>query len=157
MEPEIHTTNSEEETIALGKTFADRLQVGDTVAFYGGLGAGKTEFVKGICEFFNVEDIVSSPTFTIINQYNGINNNEEITIYHVDLYRIETQKELDEIGFDDCMFSHHAIKLVEWSEKSAGLLPNHHYKVNFILDDSNENLRTIEITKHQAVAAEQEA
>lgn len=146
MDPEIHITHSEEETIELGRQFAERLRVGDVVAFYGGLGAGKTEFVKGICEYFDVSDIVSSPTFTIMNQYDGHGaDGDEVKLYHVDLYRINSQQEFDDIGFDDCMFSHNAIKMVEWAEKANGSLPPSRYSVRFLLDDKDEYLRRIEI------------
>lgn len=150
LQTQLHTTNSEDETIELGKHFAERLHIGDIVAFYGGLGAGKTEFVKGICEHFHVPDIVSSPTFTIMNQYDGTDSDgDDIKLYHVDLYRINSQREFDDIGFDDCMFTNNAIKLVEWAEKANGHMPKKRYSVKFILDDKDENKRTIEITKSE--------
>ncbi|MBU3742842.1 MAG: tRNA (adenosine(37)-N6)-threonylcarbamoyltransferase complex ATPase subunit type 1 TsaE, partial [Candidatus Kapabacteria bacterium] len=109
---------SEDETIAIGQQFATNLHVGDVVALYGELGAGKTEFVKGICAHFNVSDIVTSPTFTIINQYGGqTSDGMPMRLYHVELYRIESDRELAEVGFDDCVFAHDAVKLVEWHDK----------------------------------------
>lgn len=147
MEALILRSNSEEETIALGVEFAERLQVGDVVALYGDLGAGKTEFIKGICEYFQVEGLVTSPTFTIINQYNGTSvDGTPLKIYHVDLYRIETAEELADVGFDDMVFSHDAIKLIEWSEKAEHLLPPVHYTVRIAADEANDSHRTIEIT-----------
>jgi tRNA threonylcarbamoyl adenosine modification protein YjeE len=77
-------SESEEQTIQLGEQFAGQIQRGDVVALYGELGAGKTEFVKGICGFFAVEDLVTSPTFTIINQYAGHSpEGDALKIYHV--------------------------------------------------------------------------
>ncbi len=146
MEAETFETTSEDETAALGKAFAQRLHKGDTVALLGDLGSGKTEFVKGICRHFNVEDIVTSPTFTVINQYQGETiHDTAIKIYHVDLYRIDSVEDLSEIGFDECAHSNDAIKLIEWAEKASGALPADTYSVKFSMPDEDENLRLIEI------------
>lgn len=146
MDTELHKTYSEEETVELGKRFAHNLEKGDVVALYGELGAGKTEFVKGICEYFHVEEIVSSPTFTIMNQYTGENrDHDEITLYHVDLYRIDSSKELQEIGFNECTRSRNAIKLIEWAEKANGSLPRERYSVIFRFNDEDDDMRIIEI------------
>ena len=147
MENEEFITNSESETISLGKEFAHRLNRGDSVSLYGTLGSGKTEFVKGICQYFNVEEIVTSPTFTIINQYFGENSIGEITIYHIDLYRIKSDKELEEIGFTDCLYSKEAIKLIEWAEKAAWLGSESDWLVKIDLNDDNENQRLFSIKK----------
>lgn len=140
-----YTTNSEEETIDLGLKFASKLKAGDVVALYGDLGSGKTEFVKGICNFFKVDDIVNSPTFTIINQYTGFKGGEDIPIFHIDLYRIKTQKELDEIGFKECLFSDDSIKLLEWADKAVNELPLKKYSVRIKLNSKKENERIFEI------------
>lgn len=147
MEKELIVTNSEEETIEFGSKFAKELQPGNIVALYGDLGAGKTALVKGICNYFDVDDIVTSPTFTIINQYFGQYESEDLTIYHIDLYRIKNKRELEEIGFDDCMYSETAIKLVEWSEKAAEFLEKADYSVHIKLNEVKENERTFEIEK----------
>ena len=154
METDCYHSHSEDETHSFGKQFAELLAKGDIVALYGDLGAGKTEFVKGVCDYFQVEDIVSSPTFTIMNQYFGFESNgEEITIYHVDLYRINSVKELEEIGFDDCMFSHDAVKFVEWSEKAGDMLPKIHWTVSITFNPDNDNERTITISHPDKVAS----
>ncbi len=146
MDPEIHTTLSEDETIELGRRFATRLHLGDIVTLYGDLGAGKTEFVKGVCDYFNVSDIVSSPTYTIMNQYDGEDRDHDaLKIYHVDLFRIKTPAELEEIGFEDCMYSHDSIKLVEWAERANGHLPASRFNIVFHQNDDNENMREIRI------------
>lgn len=145
MDTLVHVTQSEQETIDLGERFAGQLKMGDVVALFGDLGAGKTEFVKGICEHFHVEDIVSSPTFSVINQYSGDSHGEDIKIYHIDLYRIDSPKELSEIGFEECLGATDAIKLVEWAEKATEILPKGHIEVHFGFNDDNEDVRTIEI------------
>lgn len=147
METETYTTHSEDETIKLGRKFAEKLNRGDVVLFFGDLGSGKTEFAKGICKYYNVEEIVTSPTFTIMNQYNGSMNDDDLAIYHIDLYRIKTKRDLDEIGFEDCLFSADAIKLVEWAENAGGLVKFSNYQVKIRADFDNENERLIEISQ----------
>lgn len=139
-------TNSEEETIKFGTKFAERLIPGDLVAIEGDLGSGKTQFIKGICNYFNVNDIVTSPTFTIMNQYFGTIDNKEIPIYHIDLYRIKFLKELEEIGFSECVYANNGIKLVEWAEKANHLLPDNGYFIKIHFNEQNENERIFKIT-----------
>src|SRR5437870_13865008 len=108
------TTNSPEETIALGKEFAASLAPPKLVLLRGDLGAGKTTLVKGIAEAFEAasQDDVTSPTFTLIHEYHGPNT----TVYHIDLYRIDTQRELDTLALDD-LISETSVLLIEWGEK----------------------------------------
>lgn len=136
-------SNSEIDTVHLGSKFARKLKSGDIVALTGELGSGKTEFIKGICEFFEVDELVTSPTFTIINQYQGHTKKKEIPIYHIDLYRIKKTDELVEIGFDECLADDNCIKLIEWSEKAGERLTEPDYKVIIKTDEDNENLREI--------------
>lgn len=146
METEKYITHSEEETITLGRKFAGMLKPGDIVQLKGDLGAGKTEFVKGICSYFDVEEIVSSPTFTIINQYFGIFDEEEFPIYHIDLYRIKNNDDLREIGFEECLYSENSLKIIEWPEKSDGVIPQSGFIVEIKAVDGNENVRDIFIS-----------
>ena len=145
MNYQLYTSTCEKDTFQLGVDLASDLRPGDTVAFYGDLGSGKTEFIKGICAGLNVEDLVSSPTFTIVNQYAGLNaNEEEVPIYHIDLYRVETCKELEDIGLGETLADPSAIKLVEWSEHECGVLPHQRYVVRFTPLDE-EDCRRIEV------------
>ena len=145
---ESYRSDSEENTFELGKKFAERLQYDDVVLLYGDLGSGKTSFAKGVCSFFNVEDVVSSPTFTIINHYEGETpTGEETTIYHVDLYRVKSQSELEDIGFIECMNAPHALKIVEWSENAGSMLPKGYWSVAISSDDESDNQRMITISK----------
>lgn len=145
MNEEIYITSSEEETIELGKKFAERLKPGDVVAISGDLGSGKTELIKGVCDYFDVADMVNSPTFTIINQYTGTLNDDEINILHIDLYRIKNEKELEEIGFDEFIHSEDFIKLIEWPEKAGDRLNNVNYRVIITTDNNDENKREIAV------------
>src|SRR5215469_8199800 len=109
-----YTTHSADETTALGRQIAAQLRPGTIVLLRGDLGAGKTTMVKGIAEGFQAaraED-VTSPTFTLIHEYRG----PEVTLYHIDLYRIDTQRELDTLALDDLMTAK-SILLIEWGEK----------------------------------------
>jgi len=108
------TTSSPEETIALGRDLAPLLSPPKIVLLRGDLGAGKTTLVKGIAQAFEAasEDDVTSPTFTLIHEYRG----PQATLYHVDLYRVDTQRELETLGLDDLMGENH-ILLIEWGEK----------------------------------------
>ncbi|MBL7987520.1 MAG: tRNA (adenosine(37)-N6)-threonylcarbamoyltransferase complex ATPase subunit type 1 TsaE [Chlorobi bacterium] len=146
MDVEIFSSTSPEQTQEFGQNFALRLKPGDVVAFYGELGAGKTEFIKGICAGFRVEEIVSSPTFTVVNQYEGEDQRQKpITIFHVDLYRITSVAELQEVGFGELIQDDHGVKLVEWAEYAKTLLPPSRYDIHFYNDDADSNTRRIEV------------
>ena len=108
------TTHSAEETTELGRKLAAELKPGSVVLLRGELGAGKTTLAKGIAEGFNAAEAaaVTSPTFTLIHEYRG----REVTVYHIDLYRIDTQRELDTLALDDLM-DPKSILLIEWGEK----------------------------------------
>jgi tRNA threonylcarbamoyladenosine biosynthesis protein TsaE len=109
-------THSAEETTELGRRLAADLKPGAIVLLRGDLGAGKTTMVKGIAEGFQAakaED-VTSPTFTLIHEYRG----PAVTLFHIDLYRIDTQRELDTLALDDLMTAN-SILLIEWGEKFA--------------------------------------
>src|ERR1700756_5405620 len=110
------TTNSPEETIALGRELASLLVPPKLVVLTGDLGAGKTTLVKGIAEGFQAasHDDVTSPTFTLIHEYRG----PAAILYHIDLYRIDTPRELDTLALDDLM-TDNSVLLIEWGEKFA--------------------------------------
>ena len=145
MDTEIYSSTGEEETFQLGVEFAERLLGGDVVAFYGDLGAGKTEFIKGICQGLRVDEIVASPTYTIVNQYAGnLHGGAPVDIFHVDLYRIENNAELLEVGLADLLADIGSVKLIEWAQNAEAVLPAVRYDIVLTaLDD--ENLRRIEI------------
>ncbi len=104
-------THSAEETIALGRTLAGLLAPPKLVLLRGELGAGKTTLVKGIAAGFHAacEEDVTSPTFTLVHEYRG----PDVNLYHIDLYRVDTQRELETLGLDDLM-AENSILLVEW-------------------------------------------
>lgn len=106
------TTCTEEETAALGRLLAGTLSAGDVVLLYGDLGAGKTAFVRGLAEGLGIQRYeVSSPTFTLIQEYRG----GRLTLFHVDLYRIEDPREFDDLGLDEIAMD--GVLAIEWAEK----------------------------------------
>ena len=133
------TTNSAEETIAFGRTLAEMLVPPKLVLLRGDLGAGKTTLVKGIAAAFEAaeEEDVTSPTFTLVHEYRGPRAN----LYHIDLYRIDTPRELETLGLDD-LRSDNSILLIEWGEK----FPRLQWDVEIALERDGENGRRIKIS-----------
>ena len=115
-----YITRSAEETIALGRDLAATLKQARVVILRGDLGAGKTTLVKGIAEGLQAasQDDVTSPTFTLIHEYRG----PDVTLYHVDLYRIETERELATLGLDELFASEGNLVVIEWGEKFPRLV-----------------------------------
>lgn len=97
----------------------NRMQGHTVVAFHGEMGAGKTTFIHALCELMGVKDHVSSPTFSIINEY----RTSDKTIYHLDLYRLKNEEEAINAGVEDCLYNGH-LCLVEWPEKAPALFPD---------------------------------
>lgn len=108
------TTHSSEETIAFGRTLGELLAPPKLVLLRGDLGAGKTTLVKGIAQAFHAaaEEDVTSPTFTLVHEYHG----PTTTLYHIDLYRVDTPRQLQTLALDD-LIAENSILLVEWGEK----------------------------------------
>jgi tRNA threonylcarbamoyladenosine biosynthesis protein TsaE len=134
------TTHSAEETIALGRTLIELLAPPKLVLLRGDLGAGKTTLVKGIAAGFEaaVEEDVTSPTFTLVHEYRG----PRASLYHIDLYRIDTPRELETLGLDD-LRSDNSILLIEWGEKFARLLRERAVEIS--LERDGETGRRIRI------------
>ena len=136
------TTKSPEETIALGRELASLLTPPKLMMLRGDLGAGKTTLIKGIAEGFNAasQENVTSPTFTLIHEYRG----PSATLYHIDLYRVDTQRELETLGLDDLM-SEHSVLLIEWGEKFERF--QNERDVEIVLERASENERRIKVNK----------
>lgn len=119
-------TRSPEETSDAGRAYAASLRPGDVVALTGELGSGKTRFVMGVCAGLGVHLPVTSPSFTLINEYPAPFG----MVVHVDLYRISGDRELAELGIEE-YFTEHCITLIEWGERMEDLLPRGYRKVIF--------------------------
>ncbi len=137
------TTNSAEETIALGRTLAEVLAPPKLVLLRGDLGAGKTTLVKGIAAAFGAaaEDDVTSPTFTLVHEYRGPRAN----LYHIDLYRVDTRRELETLALDD-LRTDDSVLLIEWGEKFPRLRQERDVEIS--LKRVSENERKIMIVSN---------
>src|ERR1700689_5412782 len=135
------TTHSSEETIAFGRTLAELLTPPKLVLLRGDLGAGKTTLVKGIAAAFGAaeEEDVTSPTFTLIHEYRG----PRATLFHIDLYRIDTQRELETLGLDDLRSERDSILLIEWGEKFPRFVRERDVEIS--LEREGENGRMIRV------------
>ena len=122
------------------KTFIAAMDDRTVFAFHGPMGAGKTTFIKAICEELGVEDVINSPTFAIINEYRSETTGE--LIYHFDLYRINKLSEAEEIGTEDYFYSG-ALCFIEWPEKIEELLPGD--VVDVKISENEDGSRTVEI------------
>jgi tRNA threonylcarbamoyladenosine biosynthesis protein TsaE len=141
---EKRATTSAEETIAFARAFADRLRRGDVVTLFGDLGSGKTQFVKGVCQAFKTRTVATSPSFVILNRYDGMDERKsEILLYHFDLYRVKSLAEIYDLGYEEFLQSD-GVCLIEWAEMLGELLPKQRYDVRFSLG-TGENERCIEI------------
>ena len=132
-------SNSENETIQLGKKIAEKLYKGLVIVLTGDLGSGKTKFTEGILSYFNLEDEISSPTFTIVNEYNA----KDLNIYHFDVYRLEDVDEFLAIGGEE--YFDKGVSIIEWGESIEEILPKDYIKISFERDLTNENKRIINI------------
>lgn len=139
-------THSPEETINAAKKIGALLKAGDIIAYKGGLGAGKTTFTRGLAIGLGLGDNVSSPTFALVNEYRGSN----ITLYHFDMYRIESEDDLESTGFYDYPFDEN-IAAVEWSENIADFLPKN--TVYITINTIDEATREIIIEDGERFAA----
>jgi tRNA threonylcarbamoyladenosine biosynthesis protein TsaE len=120
--PKDIVSESPSDTFAAGERLAASLGKGDIVALIGELGAGKTVFVRGVCRGAGVEDEVTSPSFTLIQEYRG-----RIPVFHADFYRLDSIQEIENLGIED--YLDRGLLLVEWAEKGSALLPSDRFNV----------------------------
>lgn len=127
-------TKSAEETVELGKKIGAFLVSNDTLALTGPLGAGKTTLIQGIAQGLEVKDYVTSPTFIIINEYQG-----RVPFYHIDLYRLDNQEQVEELGIEE-YFNRRGVCVIEWAEKLGSLKPKlcHEIEMEIISEEERE-------------------
>ena len=139
----VFEVNSPDETLKLGEEFAKATNPGTVIALVGDLGVGKTVFTKGIAKGLGITDNVTSPTFTILESY----YDGRMPLHHFDVYRIGDVEEMEEVGFDDCVYSE-GITIIEWAGIIEEIIPKGTYVVNIEKDLSRGNdYRKITITK----------
>jgi len=138
----IYKSNSPKETENIAKAFAKSLEKGDVLCLSGDLGTGKTAFVQGLAKGLGIAEYINSPTFTIVNCYNG-----RLPVYHFDVYRISDSEEMYEVGYEEYVYGD-GICIIEWSEIISDILPEKRYEINIEKDlDIHENFRKITIEK----------
>ncbi|KAA6231830.1 tRNA (adenosine(37)-N6)-threonylcarbamoyltransferase complex ATPase subunit type 1 TsaE [Chlorobium phaeovibrioides] len=143
---EVFHSASALETRAVGRKFAASLPGGAVVALSGDLGAGKTEFMRGVAEFFCCAEQLSSPTFPILNIYNGLLQGDEVSIHHFDLYRIERPSELDALGFGEYLSSAWC-SFVEWAERFGEY--GDRYTARVLIEYEGDESRVITIEREE--------
>ncbi len=136
------TSHSAEDTVELGRQLATQLRNAHVVLLRGDLGAGKTTLVKGIAEGFGAAeaDDVTSPTFTVIQEYHGPDKN----VFHIDLYRLNKQGELDALGLEDLMLDERNVMLIEWGEKFPRILQQKDAEI--VISRVSHDERTVRLT-----------
>ena len=133
-------SNSPDETQAFAADMAKRLTAGDVLCLYGDLGAGKTAFVQGLAKGLGIDEPITSPTFTIVNEYEG-----RLPLYHFDVYRIADSDEMYEVGFDEYVYGE-GVSVIEWPQLIADILPDKRYDIEIKKDlEKGENYREITV------------
>lgn len=135
-------SHNEKETLDFGKTLASFLKRGDTIVLTGELGSGKTKLTEGLLTYYGLEDEISSPTFTIVNEY--IKNDTKI--FHFDVYRLEDSSEFYAIGGEE--YFENGICIIEWGEIIQDALPKDYIHIQFERNDVDENIRILNITSY---------
>ena len=133
-------SHSTQETEQFGEEVAKSLRGGDVLAFTGSLGMGKTAFTRGLARGLGCRGRVTSPTFTIVNEYDG-----KTPLFHFDMYRLGSSDELFDIGWDDSL-ARGGVCAVEWSERVSDALPDDTIYVDIARGEEDENTRTITVT-----------
>ena len=143
-----YISKSLEETQKIASEFAKTLKEGDVLCMYGDLGAGKTAFVQGLAKGLGIEDHVTSPTFTIVNEYYG-----SMPLYHFDVYRIADSDEMYEISYEEYVYGD-GVSVIEWPQLIDDILPEKRYEITILKDyDKGEDYRTIEIKEKKDESA----
>lgn len=129
-------SSSESETESIGRKLAQKLKGNEVIALFGGLGAGKTAFTRGLSEGLGFKDGVSSPTFALVHEYEG-----KFPIFHFDMYRVTTYDDLYSTGFFD--YIGNGVLVIEWSENIEGAIPSDAIRISIKLISENEREITI--------------
>ncbi len=136
-----YISHSESETEDLGQRLAAALPPHAALAFEGGLGMGKTAFTRGLVRGLGYKGRVTSPTYTIVNEYRG----GQVPVFHFDAYRLNNPGELWDLGFEDYLTGEDGVCVIEWSERVAEAMPEGSVRVSLAPHPDNENWRVIQI------------
>jgi tRNA threonylcarbamoyladenosine biosynthesis protein TsaE len=130
-------SNSPDETEAFGRRFAEKIKPGDVIALTGGLGSGKTQFVKGLAAGLSAATAATSPTFTLIHEYSG----GDLPIYHFDFFRVENRQSAERLGLDDYFFGD-GVSVIEWADRFPDLIPETARWISFELKSETQRAIT---------------
>ena len=134
-----YLSHSTDETMNFAQNLASKLGIGDVIVLNGDLGSGKTKFTEGILKYFGLDNEISSPTFTIVNEYNS----KDFNIYHFDVYRFADSSEFYAIGGED--YFSQGLCIIEWGTIISDALPNEYIEINFEKSNENDNYRLLKI------------
>jgi len=134
-------TNSSDETARLGEKFSEKIKNGEIILLFGDLGAGKTTFVQGLAKGLGIKRRITSPTFIVIRSYN------EEKFYHIDLYRIENEKDIEGLGIEEVLKDNKNIIAIEWPEKIKEIVPKK--RIELFFSYLNDQKRRIEIKEYE--------
>ncbi len=137
-------TNSSRQTEDLGRKLSQNLKSGDIICLYGDLGSGKTTFVKGLAVGLGIKTRIISPTFVLLREHITKNKNIK-TLYHIDLYRLEDEQSIKNLGIEELFENKNSIVVIEWAEKLGNLLPKNRWDIKFESED--EKTRIISINR----------
>ena len=135
-----YISHSADETMNFAQNLASKLGIGDVIVLNGDLGSGKTKFTEGILKYFGLDNEISSPTFTIVNEY----NTKDFNIYHFDVYRFADSSEFYAIGGED--YFSQGLCIIEWGTIISDALPNNYIEINFEKSDENDDYRLLKIS-----------
>lgn len=140
IETRTYKTGSEKETFQLGQKLAGQLNPGDAISLEGDLGTGKTAITKGIASGLGITDPITSPTFTLVNSYEG-----RVTLHHFDVYRVDDPEELEGIGWEE-YFDRDSVTVVEWGDRVLDILPPNIIRIRLTrdMDDMDGRIITVE-------------
>ena len=135
-------SHNEDETKKIASILASKLDIGDIIVLNGDLGSGKTKFAEGFLSYWDLDNEISSPTFTIVNEH----KKDATNIYHLDVYRLEDKGEFYAIGGTE--YFTNGICIIEWGELIEDILPNNYIKIKFSKDEKDESIRYLEFTAY---------
>jgi tRNA threonylcarbamoyladenosine biosynthesis protein TsaE len=138
-------SHSAQQTVRIGQRLGEHVQPGDLLLLLGDVGVGKTHLVKGIAQGLGSDDLVTSPSFVLVNEYRAGAQWQDMRIYHIDLYRITDPAELTSIGIEE-IWNAHDVCLIEWADHAEGWLPSDHLSLH--MQHLDETKRIIRIVPH---------
>lgn len=148
------TTRGSDETREAGRRLADWLQAGDVVLLHGDLGAGKTTLAQGVAAGLGIEGQVSSPSFVLINEYDIATDRIPGRLFHVDLYRLRDQSDLESIGYAEIISPIESVTLVEWPERAQDLLPDDYLLIEITFGGSDQRNMRFSLRSSPAASAD---